>query len=147
MAVLVTGGAGYIGSHMVWRLLDAGEDVVVIDNLSTGHAWSVPGGAHFIEGNIHDPDVLAQACATAPLDAVVHFAGSVVVPDSIRDPLNYYRNNTFATASPCSSTALQMTLTASSFPPPPQSMATREGAPSARTTRESRKRHTVARSS
>lgn len=97
MAVLVTGGAGYIGSHMVWRLLDAGEDVVVIDNLSTGHAWSVPGGAHFIEGNIHDPDVLAQACATAPLDAVVHFAGSVVVPDSIRDPLNYYRNNTFAT--------------------------------------------------
>ena len=97
MAVLVTGGAGYIGSHMVWRLLDAGEEVVVIDNLSTGHAWSVPGKAHFIEGSIDDPLVLERASATASLDAVVHFAGSVVVPDSIRDPLRYYRNNTFAT--------------------------------------------------
>ncbi|MAA97757.1 MAG: UDP-glucose 4-epimerase GalE [Stappia sp.] len=97
MAVLVTGGAGYIGSHMVWRLLDAGEEVVVIDNLSTGHAWSVPGNAHFIEGDIDDPLVLARASAAAPLDAVVHFAGSVVVPDSIREPLRYYRNNTFAT--------------------------------------------------
>lgn len=97
MAVLVTGGAGYIGSHMVWRLLDAGETVVVIDNLSTGHSWSIPGQATLIAGDIADPQVLRAACDAAPIEAVIHFAGSVVVPDSIAEPARYYRNNTCAT--------------------------------------------------
>lgn len=94
MATLVTGGAGYIGSHMVWRLLDAGETVVVVDDLSAGHDWAVPGQAHFVWGNAGDRDVLDQACALAQIDAVIHFAGSVVVPESLSDPLKYYRNNT-----------------------------------------------------
>ena len=96
MATLVTGGAGYIGSHMVWRLLDAGETVVVIDDLRTGHDWAVPGQAHFIQGDVSERDVLQRACALAPIDAVIHFAGSVIVPESLADPLKYYRNNTCA---------------------------------------------------
>ncbi|SDU02309.1 UDP-glucose 4-epimerase GalE [Stappia sp. ES.058] len=96
MATLVTGGAGYIGSHMVWRLLDAGETVVVIDDLSTGHDWAVPGQAHFIQGNARDQHVLEKACTVADIDAVIHFAGSAIVPESITDPLKYYGNNTCA---------------------------------------------------
>ena len=94
MAVLVTGGAGYIGSHMVWALLDAGEDVVVIDRLSTGFRWAVAPGARFYLGDVGDPVILQQIFSENDISAVIHFAGSVVVPDSIRRPLSYYENNT-----------------------------------------------------
>jgi UDP-glucose 4-epimerase len=97
MTVVVTGGAGYIGSHMVLALLDAGEDVTVIDNLSTGFRWAVPDKARFIHGDIGDPAVLDRAFATGAVDAVIHFAGSIVVPDSVVDPLGYYHNNTVKT--------------------------------------------------
>ena len=94
MSVLVTGGAGYIGSHMVLALLDAGEDVVVLDNLSTGFRWAVPSQTKFVAGDAGDHDLLFRLFLTNPIDAIIHFAGSVVVPESITDPLGYYGNNT-----------------------------------------------------
>jgi UDP-glucose 4-epimerase len=94
MSVLVTGGAGYIGSHMVLALTDAGEDVVVIDNLSTGYWWAVSPKARLIEGDVGDDAFLARVMGEHAFDAVVHFAGSIVVPDSVSDPLGYYLNNT-----------------------------------------------------
>jgi UDP-glucose 4-epimerase len=94
MSVLVTGGAGYIGSHMALELLDAGEDVVIIDNLSTGVAWTVPAGAAFVRGDVGDQELVGQVLDSHKVDAIVHFAGSVVVPDSVSDPLGYYLNNT-----------------------------------------------------
>lgn len=95
-AVMVTGGAGYIGSHAVLALLDAGYRVVVIDNLVTGFAWAVDPRATLIEMAVEDAavrDVIAQH----GVKAIMHFAGSVVVPESVSDPLKYYRNNTAAT--------------------------------------------------
>jgi UDP-glucose 4-epimerase len=94
MAVLVTGGAGYIGSHMVLALTDAGEEVVVADNLSTGFAWAVSPKARLAQGDIGDEAFLRKLMAETAFDAVVHFAGSIVVPDSVSDPLGYYNNNT-----------------------------------------------------
>jgi UDP-glucose 4-epimerase len=94
MSVLVTGGAGYIGSHMVLELLDAGEDVLVLDNLSTGFRWAVPAEAKFVEGDVGDHDLVRRLLLKNKIDAVIHFAGSIVVPDSISDPLGYYHNNT-----------------------------------------------------
>ncbi|KQR70820.1 UDP-glucose 4-epimerase [Rhizobium sp. Leaf384] len=94
MAVLVTGGGGYIGSHMVWALQEAGEDVVVIDRLSTGFRWAIAPEARFYEGDIADSALLAQIFSDNDIDAVIHFAGSIVVPDSVSDPLGYYENNT-----------------------------------------------------
>ena len=94
MSILVTGGAGYIGSHMVMALTDMGEDVVVLDNLSTGYWWSVSPKAKLIEGDIGDEALLDRMMADHKFDAVVHFAGSIVVPDSVSDPLGYYLNNT-----------------------------------------------------
>jgi UDP-glucose 4-epimerase len=94
MSVLVTGGAGYIGSHMVLELLDAGEDVLVLDNLSTGFRWAVPAEAKFVEGDIGDHNLVRRLLLKNKIDAVIHFAGSIVVPDSISDPLGYYHNNT-----------------------------------------------------
>jgi UDP-glucose 4-epimerase len=94
MSVLVTGGAGYIGSHMVLALLDAGADVVVLDNLSTGFRRAVPANAEFVAGDAGDRDLLLRLFLTHRIDAVIHFAGSVVVPESIVDPLRYYGNNT-----------------------------------------------------
>lgn len=94
MTVLVTGGAGYIGSHMVWELLDHGEDVVVLDRLSTGFAWAVAPEATLVQGDIADRGLVARLIAERRVDAVIHFAGSVVVPDSVADPLGYYENNT-----------------------------------------------------
>ncbi len=95
-SVLVTGGAGYIGSHAVLALLDAGWDVVVIDNLVTGFAWAVDTRATFIEANIEDDAAVRGALRDHDVRAVMHFAGSVVVPESVSDPLKYYRNNTVA---------------------------------------------------
>ncbi|TCL75559.1 UDP-glucose 4-epimerase GalE [Rhizobium sp. BK251] len=94
MAVLVTGGAGYIGSHMVWALLEAGEDVVVIDRLSTGSRWAVAPDARFYLGDIGNQSLLQKIFAENEIESVIHFAGSTVVPASIADPLAYYENNT-----------------------------------------------------
>jgi UDP-glucose 4-epimerase len=94
MAVLVSGGAGYIGSHMVLALTDAGIDTVVVDNLSTGFTWAVAPAAKLVRGNIGDEGLMMQVMAEHKVDAVVHFAGSIVVPDSVTDPLGYYLNNT-----------------------------------------------------
>ena len=94
MTVLVTGGAGYIGSHMVLALLDAGRDVVVLDNLSTGWRPVVPAAATFVEGDCGDEGLITQLIGHHGIEAIAHFAGSIVVPDSVVDPLSYYLNNT-----------------------------------------------------
>ncbi len=94
MTVLVTGGAGYIGSHMVLRLVDAGETVIVVDNLTTGFDWSVDGRAILVVGNAGDMDLVGAAIAKHGVTEIVHFAGSIVVPESVTDPLKYYGNNT-----------------------------------------------------
>ena len=94
MSVLVTGGAGYIGGHMTLGLLDAGETVVVLDNLSTGFAWAVPDGAKLVVGDTGDADLVARLIAEHEVDAIAHFAAKIVVPESVIDPLDYYLNNT-----------------------------------------------------
>jgi len=94
MTILVTGGAGYIGSHMVHMLADAGERVVVLDNLSTGFEWAMPKGVALVVGETGDQLRVAALIAEHRVDAIIHFAASIVVPDSVRDPLGYYRNNT-----------------------------------------------------
>jgi len=94
MTVLVTGGAGYIGSHMVLALKDAGQEVVVLDNLSTGFPWQVHPKAHFVKGDIGDEGLVTEIIHDYGISAIVHFAGSIVVPDSVTDPLGYYNNNT-----------------------------------------------------
>ncbi len=99
MAVLVTGGAGYIGSHMVWRLLDAGEDVVVLDRLSTGFDWAIPKEAPLVLGDVGDGDLVTRTMKEHGVEEIIHFAGSIVVPESVSDPLSYYLNNTCKTRS------------------------------------------------
>ncbi|MDF1608802.1 UDP-glucose 4-epimerase GalE [Hoeflea sp. YIM 152468] len=94
MTVLVTGGAGYIGSHMVWALIDAGENVVVVDRLSTGFDWAVAPEAKFIQADVSDTGAIATIIRTHDVTAIIHFAGSISVPESIADPLGYYQNNT-----------------------------------------------------
>src|SRR5688572_1780529 len=99
--VLVTGGAGYIGSHAVLALQDAGWPVAVIDNLVTGFRFAVPEGVPFYQGDIADGELLARIFAEQGIGsgsgAIMHFAGSVVVPESVDDPLKYYDNNTART--------------------------------------------------
>ncbi|MEQ1940654.1 UDP-glucose 4-epimerase GalE [Mesorhizobium sp. CN5-321] len=97
MTVLVTGGAGYIGSHMVWELLDAGEQVVVLDRLSTGFDWAVAPEASLVVGDVADRELVAEIIRDHGVDAIIHFAGSIVVPESVADPLAYYENNTAKT--------------------------------------------------
>ena len=94
LPVLVTGGAGYIGSHAVLALRDAGWTVAVIDDLSTGFRWAVPEGVAFYPGDIADEALLARIFAEQRIGAVMHFAGSIIVPESVSDPLKYYFNNT-----------------------------------------------------
>jgi len=94
MTVLVTGGAGYIGSHMVHELADAGERVVVLDNLSTGFAWALPKNVPLIVGETGDQPLVTRLIREHGIESIIHFAASIVVPDSVRDPLGYYRNNT-----------------------------------------------------
>jgi UDP-glucose 4-epimerase len=94
MSVLVTGGAGYIGSHMVLELTDAGEKVVVLDNLVTGFDWAIDGRAIFERGNAGDIDNVVRLIEKHEIHEIVHFAGSIVVPESVTDPLKYYANNT-----------------------------------------------------
>ncbi|MEO9491012.1 MAG: UDP-glucose 4-epimerase GalE [Marinomonas sp.] len=93
-SVLVTGGAGYIGSHAVLALLDAGWPVAVVDNLVTGFRFAVPDGVTLYEGDIEDGELMARIFAEQETKAIMHFAGSVVVPESVSDPLKYYHNNT-----------------------------------------------------
>ncbi|HQS10405.1 MAG TPA: UDP-glucose 4-epimerase GalE [Xanthobacteraceae bacterium] len=97
MAILVTGGAGYIGSHMVLALLDAGEAVVVLDDLSTGFRWAVPDAAVFVQGDVSDGPLVTQTVRQHGIDAVIHFAARIVVPESVADPLGYYLANTVKT--------------------------------------------------
>ena len=97
MTILVTGGAGYIGSHMVHELTGAGERVVVLDNLTTGFDWAVANGAPLVVGDTGDQLRVAALIADHRIDTIIHFAASIVVPDSVRDPLSYYRNNTVNT--------------------------------------------------
>lgn len=97
MGVLVTGGAGYIGSHMVLELIRRGEQVVVLDNLSTGFRWAVPEPARLIVGDVADQVLVSSLISDHKIDTVIHFAGSIIVPESIEDPLGYYLNNTVRT--------------------------------------------------
>ncbi len=94
MTVLVTGGAGFIGSHMVLELLDSGENVVVLDDLSTGFRWAVPEGVPLVVGDFGDEDLVTETIARHDVEDVIHFAAKIVVPESVADPLLYYLNNT-----------------------------------------------------
>ena len=96
LPVLVTGGAGYIGSHAVLALRDAGWTVAVVDNLSTGTRYLVPDDVPFYEGNVADGELVARIFGEQGIGAIMHFAGSIVVPESVEKPLEYYRNNTLA---------------------------------------------------
>ncbi len=94
MTVLVTGGAGYIGSHMVLELLDRGEKVIILDNLSTGFDWVVPEGVHLFVGETGNQSLVSSIIRAHDVRSIIHFAASIVVPDSVSDPLSYYLNNT-----------------------------------------------------
>ena len=95
--ILVTGGAGYIGSHYVQYALEQGEEVVVLDNLAYGHKEAVPEGVLFYEGEMGDSALLDRIFTTHAIDAVVHFAAFAYVGESVTDPSKYYNNNTCAT--------------------------------------------------
>jgi UDP-glucose 4-epimerase len=97
MTILITGGAGYIGSHTAHALVDAGENVVILDNLSTGFRFLMPAGVPLVVGSTGDRDLVAKTIRENVVTAIIHFAASIVVPDSVRDPLGYYRNNTVNT--------------------------------------------------
>ncbi|MDQ2765163.1 MAG: NAD-dependent epimerase/dehydratase family protein, partial [Pseudomonadota bacterium] len=92
--VLVTGGAGYIGSHAVLALTDAGRPVVVVDDLSTGFRWAVPADVPFTQGDVADEALITRLIEEHRISAIMHFAGSIVVPESVENPLKYYHNNT-----------------------------------------------------
>ena len=94
MTTLVTGGAGYIGSHTVWELVDRGEKVVVLDRLSTGFDWAVAPEAELVVGDVGDRSLLLDIIQSRQVESIIHFAGSIVVPESVSDPLGYYENNT-----------------------------------------------------
>ncbi len=96
--VLVTGGAGYVGSHMVLALLDAGYSPLILDDFSTGHKQLVPADVPVIQGNVGDRDVTDRLFAEYDIEAIAHFAASIVVPESVANPLKYYLNNTVSTA-------------------------------------------------
>ena len=94
MPIMITGGAGYIGSHMMWALLDRGETPVIVDRLSSGFRWAIPPEVPFYQVDIADRDAIAKIIKEHKIDAIVHFAGSISVPESIANPLAYYKNNT-----------------------------------------------------
>ncbi|MEI8145218.1 MAG: UDP-glucose 4-epimerase GalE [Alphaproteobacteria bacterium] len=97
MTILVTGGAGYIGSHMVLALCEAGERVVVLDNLSTGFAWAIDPRATLVVGDMGDQALVETVMRENDVEAIIHFAAKIVVPDSVADPLGYYLSNTVKT--------------------------------------------------
>ena len=94
MTILVTGGCGYIGSHMVHELNDLGRSVVVLDNMTTGFRWALPEQAKLVVGDIGDQDLARTVIRRYSVTGIIHFAGSIVVPESVADPLGYYNNNT-----------------------------------------------------
>jgi UDP-glucose 4-epimerase len=94
MTVLVTGGAGYIGSHMVLALRDAGEEVVVVDDLSTGFRWAIPDGVELVEGDFGDAGLIENLLRRRGVESIAHFAAKIIVPESVAEPLVYYENNT-----------------------------------------------------
>jgi UDP-glucose 4-epimerase len=94
MSILVTGGAGYIGNHVVLELLGARQELVVLDDLSTGSKHVLPSSVQLVIGDAGDERLVLQVINNNGVDAIIHFAGSVVVPESVRDPLRYYLNNT-----------------------------------------------------
>jgi UDP-glucose 4-epimerase len=94
MSILVTGGAGYIGSHMIHELDDAGERPVVLDNLTTGFDWAVAKSVPLIVDDTGDQNLVAQIVREHKVDSIIHFAAAAIVPDSVKDALGYYRNNT-----------------------------------------------------
>jgi UDP-glucose 4-epimerase len=94
MSILVTGGAGYIGSHMVHALVESGESVTVLDNLSTGFKWAIPPGVDLAIGESGDEALVSRLITERGISSIIHFAASIVVPDSVANPLAYYRNNT-----------------------------------------------------
>src|SRR5215469_3637372 len=94
MAILITGGAGYIGSHMVYELVDRGEHPIVIDDFSSGFEWAIPSGVPVLVEDLGDQRRIEPLISKYGISEIIHFAGSVVVPESIADPLRYYRNNT-----------------------------------------------------
>lgn len=96
--VLVTGGAGYIGSHVVHALLDAGRSPVIVDNFVTGHAFAVPSGVNSYDVSVGDYDTISKILNDEGIGSVMHFAASTVVPESVSDPLKYYLNNTANTS-------------------------------------------------
>lgn len=97
MAILITGGAGYIGSHMAWALHDRGQEAIVLDSLVTGFASAIPPSTRLIRADIADREALRAVFSQSRITAIVHFAASTVVPDSVADPLGYYFNNTIKT--------------------------------------------------
>lgn len=95
MAILICGGAGYIGSHNVFNLVNKGESVVVVDNLQTGHKEAVHPAAKFYEGDIRDAEILNKIFAENKIEAVIHFAADALVGESMIDPLKYFNNNVY----------------------------------------------------
>lgn len=97
MSVLVLGGAGYIGSHAVYQLIDQGENVVIIDNLETGHREAVHSKAHFYEGDMRNIDFLRSVFQKESIDSVIHFAANSLVGESMENPIKYFDNNVYGT--------------------------------------------------
>ena len=97
MSILVTGGAGYIGSHTVYKLIEEGRDVVIIDNLETGHMEAINPKAKFYKGDIRDKEFLNKVFSSENIEAVIHFAANSLVGESMKNPLKYYDNNVYGT--------------------------------------------------
>jgi len=95
MSILVCGGAGYIGSHAVHQLVKAGEEVVIVDNLQTGHRDAINPAAKFYEGDIRNPEVLDKIFTENKIEAVIHFAANSLVGESVEKPLKYFNNNVY----------------------------------------------------
>ena len=132
--ILVTGGAGYIGSHVVRQLGEAGESVITLDNLSTGFEAAVTAG-ELVIGDTGDETLLAKLFDEHEIDTVMHFAAHTIVPESVSDPLKYYRNNT---ANSCSRPARKTACATWCFPPRPPSTDCRPRAKPPRTRRRCR---------
>ncbi len=97
MTILITGGAGFIGGHTVLAFIDRGEIPIVLDDLSTGDRAAVPSGVPFFAGDVGDTELVLRLVQNHRIDAILHFAAKIVVPESVADPLNYYLNNTVKT--------------------------------------------------
>lgn len=132
MPIMITGGAGYIGSHMMWALLDRGETPVIVDRLSSGFRWAIPSEVPFYQVDIADRDTIAKIIKEHKIDAIVHFAGSISVPESIANPLAYYKNNTInsqsliQTALDCGVEAMVFSSTAAVYGTPTSTKPVKE---------------------